>query len=71
MSIFFITFHTVLVTIALSLSLSYAADDLVNKETWAFVLVGVLAGILLISLVVIHRLPQSPLQLAFRVITKL
>jgi hypothetical protein len=60
-------FHLVLVVIALSLSLSYTADNLVQKETWALTLVGCLTTILLISLVAIHRLPQSPNQLAFKV----
>lgn len=52
---------------ALSLSLSYAADDLVQMETWALTLVGCLTTILLLLLLGIHRLPQSPHQLAFKV----
>lgn len=57
----------VLVALALSLSLSYTADLLVEKETWAVALVGSLTAILVLLLVAIHRLPQSPQQLAFKV----
>ena len=62
--------NAVLIVLALSLSLHYAADGLVNMEPWALGLVGVLASVLVISLFFIHRLPQSPQQLAFKV-TKL
>lgn len=62
-----VLFVTVLVVLALSLSLQYAANGLLNKETWAISLVGVLAGLLLLSLFMIHRLPQSPQQLTFKV----
>lgn len=57
-----------LVALTLSLSLSYTADNLVKKETWALALVGSLTAFLILSLVAIHRLPQSPQQLAFKVI---
>lgn len=61
-------YDLVLVALALSLSLSYTADLLVEKETWAVALVGSLTAILVLLLVAIHRLPQSPQQLAFKVI---
>lgn len=58
---------TVLFSMALSLSLSYTADNLARLETWALTLVGCLTTVLLLLLLGIHRLPQSPHQLAFKV----
>lgn len=59
--------NIVINVLALSLSLHYASSALANKEMWALVLVAVLTAVLLITLIFIHRLPQCPQQLAFKV----
>jgi amino acid transporter len=65
-----VTWITVLfmaIVFVFSICLSYFSDYLLRQETWAISLLSGLGALMLLCIVIIHRLPQSPLELAFRV----
>ena len=53
--------------VAFSVTFSYQGENIMKKDPWALLVASLLLGILIVALLIIQGLPQSPQPLAFRV----